>query len=819
MSPEGSGAPGDALPAEALRRRCDPASLPFRTTAELDPLDAPLGQDRALAALRFAVGMRADGYNLFALGPEGTGKLGLIRRSLEQTAAGERVPDDWVYVQNFDEPHRPLALRLPAGRGQVLKQQSERLIQEIRLSIPAAFDSDKYRQRRNALEEGFKRENDGLIEAVQARAASRGIALTRTPIGFALMPIRDGEVLAPERFGQLPQAEQARLKGDMDELQQDLEERLSELPQHTRRQREALHALDRESAAAAIAPAMEEIQRHWRGSPAVLAHLERVRADILENIQDYVERDNGEPLGPPGLVPQGPGEDLFRRHCVNVLVNHAETRGAPVVFEDHPTHPNLVGRVEHQAQLGALITDFNLIKAGALHRANGGYLILEARKLLLNPYAWEDLKRALSAHEVRIEPPSQLSGMLPTVTLEPAPIPLDIKVVLVGEPMLYYALAREDPEFSVLFKVAADFDWRMARTPENELGLARLLAGMIRAEKLRPLDATAVASVIEYASRLAGDGDKLSTHMASIADLVREAQHWARERRARVVRAHHVQEAIDAHTFRHDRVRENVLEEIRSGLVHIATEGAEIGQINGLVVLQLGKLAFGRPGRITCRAHLGHGDVLDIEREVALGGPLHSKGVMILSSFLSARFAQDQPLSLSASLVFEQSYAEVEGDSASSAELYCLLSALAELPLRQDLAVTGAVDQGGRVQAIGGVNEKIEGFFDVCRARGLTGSQGVLIPGSNRRHLMLRPDVVEACAQGRFHIHAVGTIDEGMALLTGVPAGACDAGGVYPVGTVNRRVAARLAQFARKARDLRLDLEPQVRRNRGEHPA
>jgi predicted ATP-dependent protease len=484
-----------------------------------------------------------------------------------------------------------------------------------------------------------------------------------------------------------------------------------------------------------------------------------------------------------------------------------------VVNEDHPTQPNLVGRVEHLAHLGALITDFNLIKPGALHKANGGYLVLEARKVLLNPFAWEDLKRALRAREVRVESPGQSMGMLQTVTIEPEPIPLDLKVVLIGEPMLYYSLAHQDPDFTQLFKVAADFDYRMDRSAAHEIGLARLVAGLVRAESLRHLDAPAVARLIEHASRLAEDGEKLSTHRASIADLVRESDHWAAQGNAPLVGAAHVQQAIDQHGYRLDRVREHVLEEIERGTVLIDTEGEAVGQVNGLVVMELGNFAFGRPSRISCRVHLGRGDLIDIEREVDLGGPLHSKGVMILSSFLADRFAQDQPMNLSASLVFEQSYGEVEGDSASSAELYCLLSALAEAPIRQSFAVTGSVNQFGQVQAIGGVNEKIEGFFDVCRARGLTGEHGVLIPASNVAHLMLRPDVVRACSQGLFRIHAVETVDQGIELLTGVPAGEVGEDGEYPSGSINRRVAARLSLFSRRIRQF-MQEAPAGRRER-----
>ena len=520
--------------------------------------------------------------------------------------------------------------------------------------------------------------------------------------------------------------------------------------------------------------------------------MQAVVADVAANVGDFLGDDDR------SKIRRALGGDVFRRYRVNLLVDNGATQGVPVVYEDYPTQPNLIGRVEHMAQIGALITDFNLIRAGSLHKANGGFLVMDARKLLMNPFAWEDLKRALKAHEIRIESPGQSMGLFSTFSLEPEPIPLDLKVVLVGDPMLYYLLSHHDPEFSELFKVAADFDWRMDRTDQSILALARSVATLTRKEGLLPLDRTGMARVVEQASRQVEDGDKLSTHRASLADLVREADHWAVRGGAAMIAAAHVQQAVDAAIRRQDRVRENVQQEIRRGIIHIATEGTEIGQINALAVLELGNFAFGHPSRITARIHAGKGDVIDIEREVDLGGPLHGKGVLILSGFLAARFGAHEALSLSASLVFEQSYGGVDGDSASSTELYALLSALSGLGIRQDLAVTGSVDQFGRVQAIGGVNEKIEGFFDLCAARGLTGSQGVLIPASNVPHLMLRHDVVEACRQGRFAIYPVEHVDQGIEVLTGVPAGEADQHGRYPAGTVNRKVQARLAAFAQR---------------------
>jgi lon-related putative ATP-dependent protease len=785
------------LSPDQLYRVCDPAGLPFATTAELPDSEEPLGQDRAVESIRFAIGMRHRGFNLFALGPEGTGRRSLVMQYLLQAAARQPVPDDWVYVHDFGDGHRPRALRMPAGRAQRLKKDMEWLVEELAVALPAGFEAEEYRNKKQVLEQSLKERQEEAFNVVGKEASEKGVALIRTPVGLALAPMRDGEVLSPDEFKQLPEDEQARFKQEMEELQGRLEITIKQSPQWERETRAKMRELDQEVVSFAITHLMDELKDRYSDLPEVLDHLGAVADDIAENVGDFLEddEDGGDRQKPRR---RAAAEGGIRRYRVNVLVNNSATAGAPVVYEDHPTQPNLVGRVEHFAHYGALITDFNLIKPGSLHKANGGYLVLDAHKLLMNPFAWEDLKRALKARELGIESPGQSMGLMSTVSLEPQPIPLDLKVVLIGDPMLYYLLSHYDPEFAELFKVAADFDWRMERSDDAVLGLARSLATLTRKEGLRPLDRTAVARVVEQASRHVEDSAKLSTHMASLADLVRESDYWAGRGRAHTITAAHVQQAVDASTYRQDRVREHVQEEIRRGIVHIATDGAVIGQINGLAVLELGRFSFGRPSRITARVSLGKGEVVDIEREVDLGGPLHGKGVLILTSFLAGRFGIDGPLSLEARLVFEQSYGGVDGDSASSTELYCLLSALAELPIRQGLAVTGSVDQNGNVQAIGGVNEKIEGFFDLCVARGLTGEQGVMIPATNVAHLMLRHDVVEACRQGRFAIYPIAHIDQGIELLTGVPAGERDGRGDYPPGSVNRKVLARLATFHRR---------------------
>jgi len=791
----------------ALRQRCDPTQFPFETTAEVEDLMDVLGQARAVEAVRFGIGIRREGYNLFALGPEGTGKYSVVRQFLERNATEQSPPADWCYIHNFADPHKPYALRLPPGSGVKLRREMERLVEELRTAIPAAFESEHYRTRRQEVEEEFRERQEKELGEVQRQAQERGIALMRTPMGLAFAPLRGGEVVSPEEFQRLPPQEQERVQADVAMLQERLQKSLSQMPQWERERRDKVKELSREVTVFAVGHLIEELRRAYADVPAVVNYLCAVEQDVIDNVDEFRSPPEAVPAPPPapveGLPARPPtrldgGPAFFRRYRVNVLVDHSQANGAPVIYEDHPIVQNLVGRIEYTAQMGALVTDFNLIKAGALHRANGGYLILEARKMLLQPFAWEELKRALRSQEIRLEALGQMLSLISTVSLEPEPIPLDVKVVLLGERPLYYILYELDPDFAELFKVAADFEEQIDRTVDNHLLYARMIGTLARKEGLQPFDRGAVARVIEQSARIAGDAEKLSTHWRSIADLLREADYWAGEVGHQVVSAGDVQRAIDAQIHRADRVRERVQEEIRRGTVLMETQGVKIGQVNGLSVVTLGQFAFGRPSRITARVRLGRGEVVDIEREVALGGPIHSKGVLILSGYLGARYARDRPLSLSASLVFEQSYSGVEGDSASSAELYALLSALADLPIKQSLAVTGSVNQHGQVQAIGGVNEKIEGFFDVCRAQGLTGQQGVLIPASNVKHLMLRHDVVDAVAAGQFHVFPVETVDQGIERLTGIPAGERDDQGEFPSGSVNQLVEASLVALAEK---------------------
>jgi lon-related putative ATP-dependent protease len=791
----------EPLPVDRLRQTCDPSQFDFETTAELEDLSEIIGQERAVGAILFGIGIRREGYNLFALGPSGTGKRTTIGQFLDRQAAGEPIPPDWCYVNNFEQPHRPCALRLPPGQGVVLQKDMEELVEELRTTIPAAFESEDYRTRKQEAEEEFKEQQEKVFSEIQKQAQEHNIAMIRTPAGLAFAPLREGEVISPDEFHKLPEEERKQYEENISGLQGQLQETLHQVRQWERQARDKVKELDRQVAMFAVGHLIDELREKYTELPDVVDYLDALRQDVIDKVDEFRNPEEtpqimGIPL-PRSLV----GPSLFRRYQVNVLVDHSQSEGAPVVYEEHPTYNNLVGRIEHLAQMGALVTDFNLIKSGALHRANGGYLILDARELLLQSYAWEGIKRAIRSREVRIESLAQVLSLVSTVSVEPEPIPLDVKIILIGERLLYYLLYQYDPDFSELFKVEADFNEEMAYTPENRLLYARLLGTIARREELRPFDRKAIARVIERSARIAGDSEKLSVHLLSITDLLREADYWAGVSGNGVVTVTDVQRAIDAQIHRADRVRERVQEQIQRGTILIDTTGERVGQVNGLSVVGLGNFAFGQPSRITVRVRLGKGEVVDIEREVELGGPIHSKGVLILSGFLGARYATRHPLSLSASLVFEQSYGGVEGDSASLAELCALLSALAEVPIKQSRATTGSVNQHGHVQPIGGVNEKIEGFFDVCKARGLTGDQGVLIPASNMQHLMLRPDVVEAVAAGQFHVYPVETVDQAIELLTGIPAGERDETENFPAGSINQRVEARLMALAEIQRD------------------
>ena len=785
-----------------LYTACDPAQFKFKSTAELPDQEEVIGQTRAVDAIRFGIGIEQEGFNLFALGPSRSGKQTVVTRFIERQAAEQPEPPDWCYVDNFTDAHKPKALSLPTGMGSRFQQSMEQLVQELRTAVPEALESEEYRARLQEIEEALNEKQEQAFEKLHEEANAHGIAMLRTPTGFAFAPTRKGEIIKPEEYKTLSEDERNDIEAAVDALQVQLERLIQEIPKWRRQMQDEVKQLNRDVIMSAVGQLIDEMRRQYATLPDILTYLDAVQQDVIDHADQFRQTEEGMQLLPGLMLPGTERQTSFlNRYSVNVIVDHSESSGAPVVYLDNPTYPNLVGRVEHQAQMGALVTDFTMVKPGALHQANGGYLLLDARKILMQPYAWEGLKRVLQSHEIRIESLGQMLSLISTVSLEPEAIPLDVKVVLLGERFLYYLLCEYDPEFSELFKVAADFDDMVERSDDNNQSFARFLGTLARQDKLRALDTGAVARIIDHSARMVEDSEKLSSRFGKIADYLREADYWAGQASREQITAEDVDQAIDAHDKRLSRIRERLQEETQRGTLMISTEGEEVGQINGLSVMQLGDYAFGHPSRITARVRLGKGEVVDIEREIELGGPIHSKGVLILGGFLSGRYCPEQPLSLAASLVFEQTYGGVEGDSASSAELYALLSALSGIPLKQSLAVTGSVNQLGQVQAIGGVNEKIEGFFEVCRNHGLTGDQGVLIPGANVKHLMLHKDVVEAVSQGKFHIHAVNTIDEGIEILTGVPAGERDDKGNYPAESVNYSVEQKLAAMAEHAHE------------------
>lgn len=794
------------LSPDKMQRSCRPSEIPFETTAEAATLASTagvVGQDRAVEALRFGIGIRQRGYNLFAIGPPGVGKKTLLRQYLHDHAALEPIPADWCYVHNFADPGRPRSLALPAGMGIRLQRDMDRAVAELRVAMRSAFESEEHRTRKNQIIGQFKERQQRSLAEVQERARQRNVAVLETDSGIVLAPMRDGATLDADKFQALPKDQQERLQADMVRVGGELHDLLRLFHGWWREHHEVLKALDREMAAAAARHVLDGVRQSYVDFPAVVEHLSRVEIDVVDGADQFLE---GEAESVEGALrralrrPDGNGE-AFRRYRINVLVDRSQLKGAPTVYEDNPTYANLIGRIEHESQFGALITNFTLIRAGALHRATGGYLILDALKVLQHPHSWEALKRTIRSGEIKIESLGEALGLISTVSLEPAPIAFgETKIVLCGERRLYYLLAALDPDFLELFKVLVDFEEMMDRRPEDQEVYARLVATLVGKDGLRPFDRGAVARVIDQAARAAGDAERLSVQMRSIADLLLEADYWASEAKHDVATADDVQKAIDAQLVRSGRVRRRLQEAIRREDILVSTSGESVGQVNGLSVFQLGEHVFAHPTRITARVRVGKGELVDIEREVDLGGPVHSKGVLILGGFLGSRYATRFPLSLSATLVFEQSYGAVDGDSASLAELCALLSSLADAAVHQSLAITGSVNQHGQVQSIGAVNDKIEGFFDICKERGFTGDQGVLIPKSNTKNLMLRRDVIEAVAADRFRVHAIDTVDDAIELLTGRPAGTRDDAGKFPDGSINALVEARLACFAESAR-------------------
>lgn len=809
------------LDRKVLREICDTDQFDFETTEEISDLTTVLGQDRLASSMEFGIGIRKEGYNIFALGPNETGKRSHIQQYLEENAPDTGAPDDLCYVNNFDEKYKPNVLRLPPGHGRDLQEDMDKLIEELPPTLKSAFETEEYQNRKQALQDEVQQEQDQTLEDLQNKAREKGLALMRTPAGFSFAPLNEeGEMMSEAEMEQLSKEEKEELQDKTEELQKELQDIIRQMPATKRKIREKKKELDKEVAQIAIEDLLDELRDKYSELEKVQNFLDAVENDIVENVQEILQSQQQEGqnalaqlLGGGQKQPQDPlssGRSIFDRYRVNLIVDNGDTENAPIIYEDKPSYKNLTGRIEHQSRMGALTTNFNMIKSGSLHRANGGYLIIDARQVLMEPFAWEALKRALKSGELKIESPGKSYSMFSTVSLEPEAVDLDVKVILLGQRMLYYLLCEVDPEFQKLFKVEADFEDEIDRTEESHEKYLHFLAGLIQENDLRHFNRKAAARVIEQSSRMVSDNKKLSTKTEEVKDLLVEADHWASENDHEYVQEEDVEKAIHQKIYRSARLRDKVHEAINRDDIYIDTEGENVGQVNGLSVMKIGNLMFGRPNRITARVELGKGEIINIEREVDMSGPVHSKGVLILKGYLGERYAQERPLSMSASLVFEQSYSHIDGDSASAAELFALLSAIGKIPLKQSFSCTGSVNQHGVIQPIGGVNEKIEGFFDICDERGLTGEQGVLIPQTNEKNLMLRNDILEAVEDEQFYIYSIETIEEGMELLTGLDMGEADESGNYPEGTVNYKINQQLDRMAKNRKEFESSENGQV---------
>ena len=788
------------LSPEKLRLECPPDQVGCETSAELGPVDGIIGQDRALKALKFGVEMKGKGFNVYVAGPPITGKRPAARSFLENIAKTRPVPPDWVYVNNFQNPYEPKTLKLPPGRAKVFQKDLKNLVDQAKRAVPAALQNEEFVSRGNSITKKAVAERNKILSDLNKQAEVHGYSVRMTQLGITIIPVVDGKTVSQEEFDSLPARVKKKYDQSRDTVRAALDKAGKEVNDLDARTLEELKKLRDDSVRYAIGGLMTNLVSRYEGLPNVVQHLNELRDDIMENTELFTpggteEKPDSEEKNP---LEKSLPDFLFRRYDVNVIVDNSELKGAPVISEDNPTVTNLLGKFENESRFGALTTDFTLIKGGSLHRANGGYLILGAIELLKNQFSYDGLKRVLQSGSILIEETGQRLGVASTKTLVPQPIPLNVKVILVGDHEIYQALYTQDPDFGILFKVKAHFDDSIERNDQNQKTYGSFVHSLCEREELNHLEAPALAKVVEYGSRLAEDQTKLSTKFPEIADLVREANFYATQDGTKIVKDVHIKKALDEKVYRSNLLDEKIKEMIERGIILIDTAGAQVGQVNGLSVISLGDFDFGQPSRITASLGLGRRGIIDIERESRMGGQTHTKGVMIISGYLENKYAHDKPLSLSCRLVFEQSYGGVDGDSASSTELYAILSALSELPIKQNLAITGSVNQKGEVQAIGGVNEKIEGFYKTCKVKGLKGDEGVMIPRSNVQHLMLNEEVVEAVRRGRFHIYPVGTIDEGIEILTGVNAGQLKTDGTYDPGTVNYKVNKRLAEMTQR---------------------
>lgn len=783
------------LKKEELYRCCSPKELPFKTTDDISPLAETIGQNRALRSLEFGLGIDSHGFNIYILGESGTGKLTTIKTILEEKAKKEPVPNDWCYIYNFKNPDIPRTLALPPGTGLTFQKDIDELITVLREEIPKIFESKEYEKQRTNILEDFQQKQKMHFSDLEKEAKAKDFTLRKTVSGLILVPVKKtGETLSEEEYEHLEPAVKKKVEAIGKELQEKLDDVIRIVREEEKKIKDVMKDLERQAALSSVGHRIDEVKNKYQNNDDISKYLEEVREDILEHLDDFKPQEEQSP-SLPFLKPQK-SEPSFIRYSVNVFVNNRDSKGAPVVIESNPTYYNLFGRVEHKLQYGVAMTDFTMIKAGSLQQANGGYLVVDALELLKNIFAYDALKRTIKDKEIKIEDVWEQYRLMSTVTLRPQPVPFNVKIILVGNPRLYYLLYNLDEEYRELFKVKADYENRMDRNAENMLKYASFVKTKCDERGLLKFQRDAVAKVIEQGSRLAEHQNKLSAKFSDIADLLREADHWSRLSKHNAVKVEDVEKAIDEKRYRCNKVEKKILEATEEGTILIDTEGAVAGQINGLSVLDLGDYRFGMPSRITAKTYAGRAGIVNIERETKMSGKIHEKAIFILTAYLGGKYATKQSLSLTASLTFEQLYGGIEGDSATCAEVYALLSSISGVPLKQSFAITGSMNQHGEVQPIGGVNEKIEGFYEVCKLNGLSGQHGVIIPKRNLINLMLRKDVIEAIVGGKFNIYAIDNIEDGIEILTGMVPGELKRNGTYPKGTFNFLVAKTLKELS-----------------------
>lgn len=788
-----------SVPVAKLRRTCDPRVFKFATTASAAPLEGTVGQDRAVSALDFGLSIEAGGFHVFVAGPTGTGRSTELRTQVERIAKTRPAPRDWCYVLNFEDETRPRALGLPAGCGMKLSQEVDEMVATVRIEIPRAFESDEYARRRDAVNRDMLAQRERLFESLEKEASARGIGVSATPMGISTVPLADGKPLTKEQYDVLTDDQKHQIQERTGKIDSIIAQMMPQLRRLDRTTAQLLAEVDRQVMQSISGPLLDELKREYEGEPAITQFIERLGEDMVTNIDAFRAGEEQQQPPMPGLPAPARADGVLHRYKVNVIVSNAADSTAPVVVEENPTYYQMFGRVDYRSTFGSMVTDHTMIKPGALHRANGGFLIVQAIDVLTQPFVWLALKRALRSGQARLENIGEQVGLIPTATLSPEPIPLDVKVAMIGNGQIHRILQTADEDFQKLFKAKADFATDVERTPATVQLYGRFVARQVLELGMRPFDRGALARVVEHSSRIVADQDKLSLRMMDIVDLLVEADYWACDHGKKTVTARHVDEAIERKVYRSSLIEDRVQEFITNGTIKVDVSGSVAGQVNGLSVYDLGDYAFGRPSRITARVSLGRGQVINIEREVQRSGSAHSKGFLIINGYVNGKFAHRQPLSFAASITFEQVYDEVDGDSASSTELYALLSAITDVPLRQGIAVTGSVNQLGEIQAIGGVNHKVEGFYEVCKAKGLTGDQGVMIPRDNVHNLMLKPEVVDAVRRGKFHIYAVSSIEQGIEILTDVPAGRLRKNGTYAEGTLFRKVTDALEAMTKRA--------------------